>query len=844
MHISKRLRLSATGVAAAALIAACGGNSTKDPVDPKQSTVTIKRDSYGTPRIYADDTYSLFFGLGYAVAEDRLFQWEMIKRMARGTLAEVLGPSHVAADTAARRAYDSRDLQRQIDALPEGRIAILQGWADGYNKRLDDVLANRATLLSKQFKDAGIEPTPITPLDIMGAYFRGSLANFGDSSSEVLNLGLLDALRKQHGDDTGRAIFDQLRWKNDPTSPTTIEETWAVAATKEKTTKLLASATETARRWLKLETSPARQAMGSLTLASSRLLTSVSDDVVKQLMSEEREKYGGTGPDYYPRASNTWSLAADRIAEGRAAFYAGPQFGNNSPTNAFGFGLHGAGYNALGSSHWGFPMVMWGANDRIGWGVTVGFGDSVDIFQLTLNPNNSMQYRHNGAWRDLTKRVETIKVKGAADVNVEFLVSHYGQLDSVDETNKVAYARARTWAGREVDTLIAWSEMNKATNWQEYLEYGKRIAASVNWFYVDKDNNIGTAYLGSFVRRSPAHDFRLPLPGDGSADWLGSLPFADQPRILNPKSGEIVNWNNKVSKEWNNADDQYWGHAHHVDLIKTVVGRNPKISLDEFKQINTKTSLTEPNFSYFKPFLVDAVSGLPASDARRQAIGALATWDGSMKPDAGNTKYESPSYTLFREWLPRMLEATLKDDIPEQYWAQYRGASTGSVSIGVNVTLNALLGDRSGVIQKFDFFNGTNKNDVILSTLQAAIESLTARYGSDMSGWLTNLTPHSFSIRSLGSFDVNTPDQALSLPVNMNRGTSNHMVSFQGGKLEYADVIPPGQSGFISQEGVASKNYQDQLQMYGEFKLKSGWLDVNESPTPVVNSVTLTVNRK
>lgn len=840
-HPSRNWRLSAVTLAAAAMLAACGGSDDPTPTTPATPSVTIKRDSYGTPRIYADDTYSLFFGMGYAVAEDRLYQWEMIKRMARGTMAEALGAAHVEADKAARKSYDARELQRQIDALPSADRDILQGWADGYNKRLAEVLANRTTLLSKQFTDMGVEPTPIAPLDLVAAYFRGSLANFADSNSEVLNLGLLNALKEKHGETNGKAIFDQLRWKNDPTSPTTIGEPTRVAQGEDRLGALWASARQAFNQWLGDTSLFTVLARFSAPATPSPLVTQVSSETIASLIKDEHNKYGGTGPDFYPKASNMWALSPARIEEGQAAFYIGPQYGNNNPTNAFGVGLHGAGYNAIGTSHWGFPMIMWGANDKIGWGVTVGFGDTVDMFQLTLNPANRMQYRHKGEWKTLTKRVETIKVKGAEDVTVEYLVSHYGQIDSIDEANNVAYARGRTWAGREVDTLIAWSQMNKAQNWDEYVNYGRRIAASLNWFYIDAQNNIGTAYVGAFMRKDPSHDFRLPLPGDGSADWLGPLPFSEHPTVFNPASGDILNWNNKVSRNWDNADYQFWGAAHHVDVIKNIVNRKPKLSLEEFRQINKAVSLTEVNFAYFKPFLVEAVASLPAEDERRKAVDLLATWDGVVGMTADKTRYNTAAYAIFRDWLPRMLEATLRDDIPDAYWAQYRNAGAGSSSIGVSVALSALRGSQAGVPQTYDFFNGVDKYQVIRDTLQTTVNALKNQYGADMTAWLMPLTPHTFSVRSLGSFDVNTADQALSLPINMARGTANHMVTYPSGKLDYADVIAPGQSGFIAPGGALSPNYKDQLELYGNFTLKPGAL--NADGVTAVSTKTLSTSR-
>ncbi|MCH4271358.1 penicillin acylase family protein [Kerstersia gyiorum] len=822
MKLKPPAMATAAGLAVLALLAACNGSGSHEGTTSPAVQATIKRDQYGTPHIYADNTYALFYGMGYAVAEDRLFQWEMIKRMARGTLAELNGPAAVEADIAARRAYDPAALQRQIDALASDDRDILSGWADGYNQRLKEVMTDPARLLPKQFTDLGFLPTEISPLDLVAAYFRGSLANFADSNSELINLGLLTELQAKHGTAIGQQIFDQIRWRNDPSSPTTIADQDLPAAHASRAATDASAANRPAQ--------------------PSSALAQLTPPDPAGLIAAEIASFGGSGPDYYPRASNAWALSADRIMEGQAAFYIGPQYGNANPTNAFGVGLHGAGYNAVGTSHWGFPMVMWGANENIGWGVTVGFGDTVDMFQLKLNPDNTMQYWHNNGWRKLTRRSETIKVKGADSVTVDFYASHYGQIDNMDTDANIAYARGRTWSGQEVDTLIAWSKMNKASNWEQYLEQAEKVAASLNWFYIDAQQNIGMVYVGAFVRKDPAHDFRLPLPGDGSADWLGRLPFSEHPRVFNPASGEILNWNNKVASHWDNADYQYWGHAHRVDIISDVINHKPKLTLDEFRDINSKTSLAEINFRYFKPFLAEAAKRLPANDPRQAAMNQLAAWDGMGLPDASGQYYDTPAYPIFRDWLERMVEHTLKADIPATYWPQYAGASPVSTSIGVNVLLNALLGKQAGVPQTYDFFHGEDKYDVINTVMQQTIDTLGARYGTDIMQWRMPLQPHLFSHIAIGGTQVNTPDQEVSLPVNMNRGTANHMVTFRQGKLDYADVIAPGQSGFIAPDGSASPHYQDQLALYGDFKLKPNGLG-ETGGIPMPSSKTLSIPR-
>ena len=136
------------------------------------SEATILRDAWGIPQVYADDVYGLFAGFGYSVAEDRLFQMEMARRSVLGTVAEVLGPDHVEYDAKTRANFDQARIRAQIEALPAEERDILRGYAAGWNKRLAEVMADRASLLPKQFADFGFEPWA----ERMFAIYRRELA--------------------------------------------------------------------------------------------------------------------------------------------------------------------------------------------------------------------------------------------------------------------------------------------------------------------------------------------------------------------------------------------------------------------------------------------------------------------------------------------------------------------------------------------------------------------------------------------------------------------------------------------------------------------------------------------
>ena len=192
------------------------------PSQPEQKKLTIKRDSYGIPHVYADTVRGLFHGYGYAVAEDRLYQIEMAKRSSYGTVAQVHGAAYADLDVATRKLIDPASIRTQLAALSQEDKDIFQGYAEGFNARIQEVMANKQELMPKQFIDAGFEPVAWTAEDVAMVWVVTMAVRFSNSNSEISNLQLLNDLKTAKGDAVGQQIFEQLRWLEDPTSPTTV----------------------------------------------------------------------------------------------------------------------------------------------------------------------------------------------------------------------------------------------------------------------------------------------------------------------------------------------------------------------------------------------------------------------------------------------------------------------------------------------------------------------------------------------------------------------------------------------------------------------------------------------
>lgn len=242
-----------------------------------------------------------------------------------------------------------------------------------------------------------------------------------------------------------------------------------------------------------------------------------------------------------------------------------------------------------------------GHNGVISWGSTAGFGDDVDIFAERLSAEKPGYYLHNGKWVKMLSREETITVKnGQAETFTVWRTVH-GNILQTDQTTQTAYAKSRAWDGKEVASLLAWTHQMKAKNWQEWTQQAAKQALTINWYYADVNGNIGYVHTGAYPDRQSGHDPRLPVPGTGKWDWKGLLPFEMNPKVYNPQSGYIANWNNSPQKDYP-ASDLFaflWGGADRVTEIDRLLEQKPRLTADQAWDVIRQTSRQDLNLRLF-----------------------------------------------------------------------------------------------------------------------------------------------------------------------------------------------------------------------------------------------------
>ncbi|WOE33091.1 penicillin acylase family protein [Acinetobacter sp. SAAs470] len=758
--------------------------------------VTIQRDHFGSPHIYADDSYGLFYGYGYAVATDRLFQMEMSKRTGQGTVAEVLGAEYLKYDIATHSRFDPEQIKQQLAQLsPEDRV-IFDGYAAGFNNRIQEVLKNPA-LMPKEFIDYNFKPSIWHSEDIVMIWGGLILNRFFAASSEITNLDLLTQLQAEKGQTEGLKVYQQLRWLDDPSAPTIIEFK----------SKLPIAESENA------------------TLSR---IHPISKQAAAHYLADSRMALGQGVIDGVPTASNAWLVKGEKTHEGHAVLYNGPQQGWYTPAITYSVSLHGAGYNLTGITPLGLPAILFGTNSQIAWGSTVGSLDTNDFYQLSLNPNNRKEYLYQGKYIPLEHRQVNIKVRGQPDHILDVYKSKQGFIHAWDEQNHLAYAQRRSWEGVEVETLLGWANAAKATNWDDFLKQASRVAASITWFYADIDNNIGVAALGRLPIRPITQNVQFPAQGDGSMEWQGFYDFSFNPKEYNPEKGYIVSWNNKAYADLR-SDSSNFSYVDRVNELIAPLENQQKLTQQQIWQINQTGAWSDLNARYFMPAMIQAAQSPQASQAVKRLLPLLTAWDYQLRPDQKNQYYQGAAPVIMRAWLNQMIELVLKPNLSESIYNRYTDMlypvdqdprSTQPAS-AAKLIWNALQAEQSTVPQSIDFLQGQTSQTVVLTALENAVHDLEKHYHSnDPKDWKIPVATMGFSTKN--SIGIPWADLAYQQKTMVygNTGSASFQVVLDPKQVTMCSILAPGQSGFIDQNGQADAHFSDQLTLFQNYTCK------------------------
>ena len=513
---------------------------------PDGTSVTIHRDEYGVPHIFAESETGVFFGQGYAVAEDRLLQLEFNRRGAEGRLSEVLGSAYLDWDRYRRIiSYTQAEKQAQYNQLSEGIQNIAESYSAGINTYLDSVAAD-PYLKPLEFFLLDIDMEPWTVFNTLSVIQYMAL-DYGSSGGTELD-------RLWELQNYGQEWFDANRPINDPTAPTTIE---GGAAAEPQT-------------W---------------TYSGITVRNEIIEEYIayREHLEELRASAGLSG------TFGSFAVLAtpEKSASGNVMLLGCPQMGTpqeDTPQINNEVELMCPTIHVGGMSIAGIPAVIIGHTEHHGWTMTSGITDNIDIFIDSTSDASGSQYWYNGEWHDVEAITDTIPLQfGAVDIFTHYRTVH-GPVMASDLEYHQLFTRKLTFWQQEYRGMEIFYDIWTATSLEQFEQ-----ALADNWVmgfnihYADQEQNVKYWHAGLYQDRTDGVDPRLPHKGDGSEEWGGLIPFEELPQADGTQQDYFANWNNKPVSWWNNGDNVPWIGEQHVTDIKDYVGSISQFTYDNLK---------------------------------------------------------------------------------------------------------------------------------------------------------------------------------------------------------------------------------------------------------------------
>ncbi len=363
------------------------------------------------------------------------------------------------------------------------------------------------------------------------------------------------------------------------------------------------------------------------------------------------------------------AVAPTRSADGKTRLLVNSHQPLTGPVAWYEARLHSEeGWDIAGATFPGSPLIIHGHNRYLGWANTVNNPDLVDVFQLTLNPDNPDQYLLDGQWRDFEVHDVEILVKLLGPLRWTFSEPLY--FSEHGPVLKLPHGTfALRWAGmHETRMLGQMLQMNKARNLEEF-ETALAIGAlpSLNYVYADVAGNIGHYYNATFPRRAEGWDWEKDLPGDRSElIWRDYLPFSAIPKTRNPTSGFVFNANNTpfvatvgegqpVPAQFSVTQGIETKMTNRAHRLRRLLDADPDISREDLRRIKYDLHYDDdlPGMQTFRAFLEQGPE--PANQDLQEAFNLLRSWDGS-------TRRNSRSAALAVLTLQPLLDFRHRDD--------------------------------------------------------------------------------------------------------------------------------------------------------------------------------------
>ncbi|MEU9154100.1 penicillin acylase family protein [Streptomyces sp. NPDC048417] len=607
--------------------------------------VTVKRDGYGIPQIYASSDEDLFMAQGYVQAQDRFYEMDVRRHMTSGRLSEMFGKGQVKDDEFLRTLGWDRVAKEEYDTkLSDSTKKYLQAYSKGVN----------AYLAGKDGKDISLEyaalgfindykPEQWTPVDSV-SWLKAMAWDLRGNMKDEIDRALM----------TSRLGPQQIKDLY-PEYPYSRNEPIVQEGQYDELTKTFEQSGSTSGSGTSTGTSGSSTSSTTGSALTSQLagLYNVLDDVPTAV-----------GVNGQGIGSNSWVVGGQYTITGKPLLANDPHLSASLPSVWYQMGLHcttvssKCQYDVTGYTFAGMPGVIIGHNADIAWGMT---NSGVDVTDLYLEKLSGDGYLYDGRTKPFTSREETIKVAGGtskkivvrqtadgmpllSDRNDELVkVGKKASVDNAAPDRGDGYGVALKWTALDPGTTMdAVFALDKASDWSSFREAAAQFdVPSQNLVYADTKNHIGYTLPGKIPTRSSADDGSIPAPGwDSKYKWTGYIKQDELPYEYDPKRGYIVTANQAVVDK-----DKYpytlttdWGYGARsqriTDLIESKIKDGGKISTDDMRQMQLDNS------SEIAKLLVPKLLKINLDDKDvREAQKLLEGWDYTQDADSAAAAY-------------------------------------------------------------------------------------------------------------------------------------------------------------------------------------------------------------
>ncbi|MCM3871361.1 MAG: penicillin acylase family protein, partial [Pyrinomonadaceae bacterium] len=699
------------------------------------------------------------------------WQMDLLRRTARGELAEIFGNNALEEDKRHRTFGFAQTADAEVAQATPAARAILEAYARGVNAYISSLEAKG---LPPEFQILQYQPRPWTPSDslVLVKLFFESLSN----------TWRLDVMRE--------TFADLSAAKREALMPVTSPiDVLVVGKDRSGTVKSEVAAP-----------------------VSASVEPKVSADTIRFLQNDEENMSRslarvGLGAENLA-ASNNWVVSGKHTASGKPLLANDPHLAPSAPPIWYLVHLSAPGVKVAGVTAAGLPGVVIGHNDRIAWGFTNVGPDVQDLYIEKFDPSNPRRYLTPNGWKDAEIRHEEIKVrKGFTDsatdvVALDVTVTAHGPI--VLEKDSKRYALKWTALDPKLNNPTGVYDLNRARNWREFTAAISGYTPPMqNMVYADVDGHIGYYAAGKVpVRKSGDGS----VPYDGSKDdgeWVSFLPFDKLPHLYDPPSGIVVTANQRiVGSDYPYFLTHSWAQPYRARRIVDLLQQKKKLTADDFRAILGDTySIAGVTFAREVAKSLKGHATYQTDEKLRETIAAFDGWDGHLNADARVAPLVSQMRLAFRS---KIITGALGLERTKMYaWSNF------------DTTLDRII-----TTQPSDWLPPGVKTypDLYLTCYEEARATLTKNLGADEAKWVWGEMvkarfPHPLAAAPLvglqftvAPFPQNGTGGLVGASVNVGASVSMRLIADPGDWDLTQHGISLGQSGIPT-----SSHWTDQL---------------------------------